>query len=108
MEISIEKLNKFYNQSRVEQPKRKQLLQTAEKISNFIHKSQDKNKNHLEELLSYIKNHLESFKGEVLNNLTHASEFEEQMMKNKKDILSQIKDIVKEENKNKNEMLESN
>ena len=46
--------------------------------------------------MSYIKSHLESFKGEVVTNLTHVSEFEENMMKSKKDVLNEIRDIVKE------------
>jgi hypothetical protein len=39
---------------------------------------------------------LQTFKGDVLTNLAQVSEFEEQIIKSKKEVLSEIKDIVKE------------
>lgn len=104
----IEKLNKFYHQSRVDQPKRKELVEWTQKLSNLLSKTENQNKIALEELFNFIKGNLESFKAELMQSLVSASDFEEQIFKNKKEILNNIKNIIQQQIKSKNEMVENN
>lgn len=94
IEGEIEKLNKFYHQSRVDQPKRKELVEWTQKLSSLLSKTENQNKIALEELFNFIKGNLESFKSQLMQSLANASDFEQQILKNKKEILNNIKTII--------------
>lgn len=104
----IDKLNKFYTSSRIEIPKRKETLEWTDKLLNFLTRSEAESDKSAKELYSFIKNSLETLKSEILQSLKAAAESEDNSLKERRQIVTSIKEIVEEQNRTKNEIAEDN